>query len=192
MATLKAETSDLHEAIERRMDLGRMTGSLAGYRQTLRAFYGLYEPIEASLASAPPSGFRFVPEPKTPRLAADLKALGESEIDRLPRCPDLPPVDSVPRLVGTLYVLEGASLGGQIISRLLRERLGITSEAGGRFFHGSGERTGERWRDFRRAADSALRMSNEIDEAVVAARETFTAFDQWLADHETLNSQDVA
>jgi heme oxygenase len=49
--------------------------------------------------------------------------------------------------VGCLYVLEGATLGGQFISRHLAT-LGIGPANGGLFFHGYGAKTGEMWKSF--------------------------------------------
>jgi heme oxygenase len=45
-------------------------------------------------------------------------------------------------------VLEGATHGGQFISKHTLALLGVTPETAGRFFHGYGERTGAMWRTF--------------------------------------------
>lgn len=180
MAALKAHTAEAHAAAERRIDFERLTESREGYRRTLEAFYGFYEPIEREFAARADGGFDFVPDARAPRLAADLKALGGSDVGGLPRCGDLPEVALPSQYVGALYVLEGASLGGRVISRQVRERLGIEADAGGSFFHGAGERTGARWREFGRAAETAV-AGDDILIAVAAARGTFAALDAWLA-----------
>lgn len=181
MAALKAETADAHAAVERRVDFERLTRSREEYVRTLEAFFGFYEPMEWALSALPRAGFEFVPEAKAPRLAADLAALGEADLARLPQCGDLPQVASTAARVGVLYVLEGASLGGQIISRRLKERLGVEPETGGSFFRGAGERTGARWREFGRAAEAAVASPDEISAAVESAKQTFAAFEAWLA-----------
>jgi heme oxygenase len=46
---------------------------------------------------------------------------------------NLPVINSLGRLVGALYVLEGSTLGGQLISRQLNQHLGLTLNTGARF-----------------------------------------------------------
>ena len=56
-------------------------------------------------------------------IAADLSALGllRSEIDALPLCRDAAGLaGSLEHALGSLYVLEGSTLGGRIITRALR------------------------------------------------------------------------
>jgi len=83
-------------------------------------------------------------------------------------------------LVGTLYVVEGSTLGGQLIAKHLAKNLGITPETGGRFFGGYGENTVNFWTDFLDFAadidqDDALCLS-----AKNMACETFRLFLQTL------------
>jgi len=56
---------------------------------------------------------------KLPLLSQDLVALGASaeELDRLPRCQGLPACDEPAAAMGYLYVMEGATLGGQMLLR---------------------------------------------------------------------------
>lgn len=48
---------------------------------------------------------------------------------------------------GVMYVIEGSALGGQVVSRHLRDKLGITPDQGGEFFFGDGPGTFARWKD---------------------------------------------
>ncbi len=47
---------------------------------------------------------------------------------------------------GALYVLEGSTIGGLIIKKMISEKLG--SEEGMSFFEGYGKKTAERWKVF--------------------------------------------
>ncbi len=77
--------------------------------------------------------------------------------------------------LGCLYVLEGATLGGQVISRHLA-KLGIGPENGGRFFNGYGARTGEMWKSFQTSATAYCVTHDQISEAVDGAKWTFERF----------------
>jgi heme oxygenase len=99
-------------------------------------------------AAAPPLGFPL--RARSELIESDLLALGLSrrEIAELPRCTDLPRLSCTEDLAGCLYVLEGACLGGQVIARALRERLGVAKGSGASFFTGDAEGTSARWRLF--------------------------------------------
>jgi heme oxygenase (biliverdin-IX-beta and delta-forming) len=176
-ARLRADTRDVHERLERR--LGLPGASAAAYRATLEAFRGFYAPVEERLRKTPweALGLDFVA--KTAWLDQDLRALGadDTAIDALPRCSRLPGVERLDRALGCRYVLEGATLGGQIVLRGLQ---GIPLRAA-RFFRGYGEETGPRWRRFQSALERADALAGFVPgQTVAAARETFLCFEEWL------------
>jgi heme oxygenase len=186
LTRLRQATQHDHQAIEARVDLPSRLQSVAGYRRLLEHFWGFYAPIEQQVASGPDwasYGVDIQQRMKAPALARDLQALGlpPGAVAALPLCQALPAPDSFPYRLGCLYVLEGATLGGQIIAREVYSRLGLTPERGCSFFASYGEQVGLMWRAFR-----ALLLQAAVDEAaevalVRGARETFEAFDQWLA-----------
>jgi heme oxygenase len=83
-------------------------------------------------------------------------------------------------LAGCLYVLEGASLGGQIIAKTLRGRLPLTNDHGLSFFVGDGSGTGARWRLVLGWLEDLVRRGALADEIVASARETFCALGSWV------------
>ena len=139
----------------------------------------------------PPEGLtpqRFSRPPQStalpPLQVQDLRHLGLSEhdISRLPGCPTMPRLRSLPEGLGALYVLEGATLGGQVITRNLRSGLGIDAGTGGRFFAAYGEKTGIMWRDFvsvldRHGEDEAA--AETIERSAIAV---FRCFENWMAE----------
>ncbi|MEO7910960.1 MAG: biliverdin-producing heme oxygenase [Roseiflexaceae bacterium] len=185
LTRLKHATQLDHQAVEARVDLLNRLGSLAEYRQLLERFWGFYAPIEAQLAAAPEwarYGVDIQQRLKTPALAHDLQMLGLSStaLAALPLCHNLPVPDSFPHRLGCVYVLEGATLGGQIIARAVRERLGLMPGTGCGFFASYGDQVGAMWHAFR-----ALLCDAAVDEAAEAAivrgaHETFAAFGGWL------------
>lgn len=177
LARLRAETRVEHEAIERALDLTGEALTLDGYRLRLEQLHGFLRPVEAWLWPLP--GLELEARRKTPWLAVDLVALGVCEPGRLATCSELPPLRTTAARFGCLYVLEGATLGGQVISRHVRRTLGITPAAAGRFFHGYGPRTGEMWQAFRAALGAFAARAAADDEIVAAAVATFRSLRRW-------------
>lgn len=200
LPALREETRDLHERIESRLDLTAHFASPFHYRRLLERFYGFYAPLEERLAEAQLQAAWDMlaidsrDRRKAASLKSDLQFLGvpEEDLTALPRCPaeHLPVLDSTAALTGCAYVVEGATLGGQIIGRLLEQALGLhPGEPGARFFHGYGAKNGAMWQQFCRAAESlaareASRGSGHLayflPQAVAAARATFAGMEHWL------------
>lgn len=181
LARLRAETRAEHDAIEAALDLIGPGLTLAAYCLRLEQFHGFYRPVEERLLAAggwAGRGLDLEARQKTPLLVADLAALGVDALE-LPVCRDLPPLSDPAACFGCLYVLEGASLGGQVITRHVRSALGITPGAGGLFFHGYGERTGEMWRSFRGALAAFAGSSGADDRIVASAIATFRKLRLW-------------
>lgn len=116
----------------------------------MSAYYGFYEPLESLLQinGCVPADFDLGPRRKTPTLRTDLQALGctAEALEQLPMCAQLPVIDSSAAGLGVLYVLEGATLGGQILRREIATRLGLDASNGAAFLDIYGAATGRRWR----------------------------------------------
>jgi heme oxygenase len=115
---------------------------------------------------------------KIPKLLEDLAYL-ESKPANLPVCKALPDCRQWPNLLGGLYVTEGATLGGQVISRQLEQMLGLSARRGTAFFSSYGIRVGPMWRSFCTTLQSQTPQESE-DMVVQAARETFVSMHRWL------------
>jgi heme oxygenase len=89
-------------------------------------------------------------------------------------------LETTAQLFGCLYVLEGATLGGQIITRHLHASLGLTPETGAAFFAGYGARTGSRWKEFGTHLSAFALQSGSGDAIVASANSTFETLDLWL------------
>ena len=107
-------------------------------------------------------------------LELDIRALGGSPPPRPFSASD---VLSVPKALGALYVLEGSTLGGQVISRAVGRGLGAGTK-GRAFFTGHGPRTGALWSSFAAALD---RYDGDADTVVAGADECFADFERTLA-----------
>ena len=146
---------------------------------------GFYKPLENRLARFDWDSLRldYSKRRKAGLLVDDLLRLGlaTSEIDALPSCVLLPEPETEAGAIGCLYVLEGATLGGKLISRHLKESLAITRLNGGSFYDAYGARVGMMWKDF---CDAANRYcGSQVDRcanAIAGAVDTFQAFERWL------------
>ncbi len=177
---LKSETRDVHESLERDLNLLRPDLTLERYRSIVEQFYGFYQPWEHAIK---PVLAEHLPEfaearSKIARLLEDLTYLG-SKPAKLAVCKELPDCLTWPNLLGGLYVTEGATLGGQVISRQLEQILGLSTRRGAAFFSSYGIQVGPMWRSFC-ATLQAQTPSDKEDMVVNAARETFVSMHSWL------------
>ena len=186
---LKRETAPLHEALESRVDILSEGLTLERYKFILQKFYGFYLPLESRISAL--NGFKALgldplPRRKLPNLISDLGKLGLSSgaVEALPVCPELPGLTSLAHVWGSMYVLEGATLGGQIIRRELRKRPEFHQKDWFDFYNSYGDKVGTRWKEF----CAALNRSGQetpipgLRQAVIeGAVQTFEKLDKWLA-----------
>lgn len=139
----------------------------------LGRFVTVYRPFEALPGLEKHMAYR----KRLPLLLDGLAALEECILP--PADQGLPALASPAALLGALYVVEGASMGGQMIHRHLSGRFPARALA---FFVPHGTETGENWRRFRAAMETDLADSQAQDMAMTAAISMFHAFHQALAE----------
>ena len=186
---LKAATQREHERIERRMPFDTPQFDVGGYRELLAALYGFYRPLEDDLAATVReiAALQWAQRVKLPLLALDLHALGlrSADLHGLPACTDLPGVATRARALGCLYVLEGSTLGGQVLQRMVAARFGAPVADALRFLRSYGQEVGARWRSFLCCLEG-LPHGPPAAQAEAAARETFIALESWLERQKVL------
>ncbi|RON81209.1 biliverdin-producing heme oxygenase [Pseudomonas fluorescens] len=187
---LRAGTAELHIALEKRLPFFSDTLDTQAFVRLMQAYYGFYLPLENALlrSDAMPADFDLTPRLKASTLRTDLHALGVSAeaLQNLPQCQPLPVIDSSAACLGVLYVLEGATLGGQILRREIATRLGLEADNGAAFLDIYGAATGRRWRDFIEYLGSRPMSAAERAAVVTAAQTTFSCFERWLESREVL------
>jgi heme oxygenase len=184
MSRLKAETREEHALLEASLDLLNPRLTRPAYASILERFFGCYAPLEAVLRSVDgwgEYGLDLTLRLKTPLLEADLLALGRPSPEALPVCSAWASLDDLASAFGCSYVVEGASLGGQIISRHVEANLGIVADTGASFFRGYGKQTGEMWSAFRQALVSFVARGGSSDRIVASALTTFRSLHSWCA-----------
>lgn len=202
LTRLRAAMRPHHDRIETIVDLMRPDLSIADYRRFIERSYGFISACERALdhEGAPPVlqlGRRL----KTSLLVSDLRAMGATavEIEALPMPVVIPAVSAWPAALGYCYVIEGSTLGGQVLSRHLSSTLSLP--AGAMTFLRSYEReVGPMWKSMLAVLDAALAeetratdLSTEAQSAKAegaestelqitdTARDTFELLGRWHA-----------
>ncbi|WLH33455.1 biliverdin-producing heme oxygenase [Pseudomonas sp. FP2196] len=187
---LRAGTAELHIALEKRLPFFSDTLDAQAFGRLMQAYYGFYAPLENALqrSGSVPDDFDLTSRLKTHTLRGDLRALGmaDATLASLPICQQLPLIDSSAACLGVLYVLEGATLGGQILRREIAARLAVDADNGAAFLDIYGAATGRRWRDFIEYLGSRPMDAAEREAVVYAAQSTFSCFERWLESQEVL------
>jgi heme oxygenase (biliverdin-IX-beta and delta-forming) len=177
---LRTQTRQQHQQLEA---INALPTTRSAHVAQLTAFYGFIAPWEQKLADALPESDPIRRDrAKTAWLEADLDFFGcdAAQRDALPRAEHLPSTASRDEILGAAYVLEGATLGGQIISRHLEHTLGLRDGGGYRFFLSYGPDVSSQWQKFR---TELLQASSVRSDPIIvsAARETFSLLAQWFS-----------
>ena len=182
MKKLKEATRDQHEQMETTVDVMNRMFSLEDYKRLIEKFYRFYSAIEPRIAAAglEDFGLDFDDRQKTELLKNDLKFINGKTDMRAWN--DIPAIDLPAQAFGCLYVLEGATLGGQVITRHLKERLKLTPESGGNFFNSYGAEVGPMWKAFSEAITKFAEENNDDDMIIDAAKETFDSFRRCMSE----------
>lgn len=177
---LKEATHELHKQAEARL-YPKLDGiaSLNDYSSILKMFYGFFHPMEAIIAPFITDEVLndFPQRRKSDLITDDLHAIGRDRQNMI-ACSLLPEVDSVPRALGAMYVMEGSTLGGRMIAKMLLKNSNISlSQDQIRFFNGYGEETGPKWIGFQKVLNQ---YKNQEGQLVASANQTFSLFTRWI------------
>lgn len=181
--TLKLKTEDNHLALEALLvpKLQAISSAL-DYVALLKAFYGYFFPVEQLIDQhINHSHLTDIDHRrKAGYILKDLEVLRQSII-HLPLATTLPAINNVYQAFGALYVLEGSTLGGRGITKmLLKNGAAGIKENEVTFFNGYGTETGPRWMAFLQSLNSIASNDDDVAEMVKAANDTFYFFKLWL------------
>ena len=179
LGKLKEATREQHEGLEQTVDVMSQMFSLENYKILLAKFYRFYSSIEIELAKLDLNkyGYDLTERLKTPKLEKDLAYLGIlPSVKKLTVYNRLPKLNDDEKAFGSLYVIEGATLGGQIINRHLKQNLDLSPENGGSFFNGYGEKTGLKWKEFCQMTTKFAESKNADETIIYSAKSTFDSF----------------
>jgi heme oxygenase len=177
---LRESTRPSHRAIDHHPLLAPLvqpTLSLAHYQHVLTVMNWMHRALRERLTEAMAEylpGSAFLPSDRTGWLAGDLEWFGMPNTcapERIVDCLTLRFM-SPHSLVGALYVLEGSTLGGQVITRQLAQSIQVYPGKGASFFHGHGADTAVRWNAFWQTAADVC-AQGALDEVCASAVHMF-------------------
>lgn len=188
LTSLREATRPAHEALENRLDWQSICSERSAYETMLARFYGFVLPWETrvnesvrdtSLAAI------FRHRRKAHLLKQDLQHLDWSaeRIAAISSVPaqQLPSLSSPASLLGAAYVMEGSTLGGQFITRTVSDQLKLRDNVGCSYFASYGSQVGSMWNEFCAVLQALLVDESDQHAAVLSARATFQAIDNWLS-----------
>jgi heme oxygenase (biliverdin-IX-beta and delta-forming) len=181
---IKEKTADHHKALEdsqlmRPISMGVISPN--EYIEILKKFYGYFSPLENKIEKFE-EVYTYLPDYSSRRkshsLLTDLRNLKYK--GDLPVCKNLPSVRDTAEAFGCLYVMEGSTLGGETISKILSESLKLHPYNGASFFNGYGEDTLAKWKNFRNALQMYSSKYNKHESIVESANDTFLKLREWM------------
>lgn len=155
--------------------------TISGYASLLYCMYGYFAPLEqrfdALVAKLVPDHHQ---RRKAAKVTGDLRTLGHGPPQHLSE--DLPDIHNGIQALACCYVLEGSTLGGTIIRRLISDQCaGIPSQAFS-FFSGYGDNSMAMWRSFLANLNASIVTPTDTQLAIDAANSCFIKFGRWI-DH---------
>lgn len=150
------------------------------YVQLLIAFYGYFKPVydkidaHLDISRLPDYNTRRKPD----SILQNLISLHHNEkVENI--ASQIPAISDNASAFGALYVMEGSTLGGLIIKKMLSDALPL-SDTQLSFFAGYGKQTRERWNHFVQALNGFTVVPAEEQAAITSANATFLHFKNWL------------
>jgi heme oxygenase (biliverdin-IX-beta and delta-forming) len=183
---LRQQTGPQHEALEENKyskAIGNGTITTAGLRFFMKKFFDFFSPLEEAIYQ---EGIVPVEDIMVRRkmhlMYQDLLFLraDKTELNSKQIIPGIPEFSSVAAKMGIMYVMEGSTLGGKVIGRMLNKSLGLDNGKGTSFYNSYGENLGPMWKSFVFSlTDYAVKSKNDA-EIIQAATTTFASFKNWL------------
>jgi heme oxygenase len=182
---MKLATQDYHKRIEKTPLLNKLIhrkADLADYKNLLLKYYGYIYPCEQEVCRLKTEGLSFDDRLKNKVLKHDLCLLGlkPEHFTQLKYCCDLPTLNNEGQLLGYFYVMEGATLGGQILLPIIDNILGSSARKANLYFSGYGDHTRIKWQEFCDHLNKYSKNHGVVIDAIETAIATFTCFDKWL------------
>lgn len=179
---LKSETLSNHQQLEKGL-IGKLKAMQGpeDYIRILQLFYSFFGALEDQINQYVGADqlADYAERRKTLSIRNDIIALNGTVPDKAPAS-DLPVMVNALQAFGALYVIEGSTLGGQVISKMITKQLGAGMENGLSFFRSYGENTMAMWNSFKIVLEAYADGQQDALIITGAANETFMKFRLWM------------
>ena len=178
---LKTFTTRSHQKLEKSVSglISRLHTS-EDYSYLLGLFYSYFGGLERLIGHQGVE--KYLPDCDERRnaksISEDLLALHVSNPE-ICKKDQLPFLDSPFQALGALYVMEGSTLGGVHIVKMIQKKL-PGNENSFHFFSGYGDRNALMWNRFKEALNNATTDEEEITLILSGAEDTFHKFYEWI------------
>jgi len=187
MNLLRGQTNQLHAQLTRHSLLAPVLSdppSRERYILVLKKLWGWQKAMEREIESRfdwEKFDYGFETRRKAELIEYDLRILGEeNSISDIPECVDLPDLSSPAKILGATYVLEGQTLGAQLLYSNLNHGLNLDAESGCKFLQCYGPDPMPKWIEFGQFMDKASAGLSD-DEMVHSAQQTFNKLNTWFS-----------
>lgn len=177
---LKEQTAEIHREIEKSNTIMSPNITRELYADYLAKILPFIENAEQEIfaqTQAYHDELALETRMKSGLLKSDLNALGGRESKRTSYAPYH--LKNLSEALGALYVLEGSTLGGTVISKYLKEKLNLTQDEV-KYFVGYAEKTGKMWMDFKYQVLNQTIVFDE-DQMIQGALKTFRKYNEVLS-----------
>lgn len=188
LTILKEETKLFHSSVEKVLikELKQLS-SIDAYLNLLLILHNFYDSIENRtqelIDETILADIRL--RKHVPRLEMDLTFSGSNFI--MDKNPFSNKINTPSYALGVVYVMEGSTLGGQIISAMIKKQLSINNEPILNYFSSYKEEIGRMWTNFRYNLENSSYKINQT-ELINGAKDTFVALENWLLQFKTLEN----
>lgn len=185
---LKLNTLPVHQQLEKSLiSKMRSISSVDQYIKLLQFFYSYFSALEDQINNY--ITIEMLPDyfirRKTKNMIEDIEYF-EGVLPKKLSKEKLPEIKNHLQAFGALYVIEGSTLGGKIISKMMETKLNFNNTKGFTFFNGYGNDTETMWQSFKYALNKQSLNERNDNEIINTANSTFTKFNMWLNEKYTV------
>jgi heme oxygenase len=174
---LRNRTEAAHIKLEDGIGFSKRTMSEAGVCRFLERMHGFFRAWEPWVAASAIDPGLFGPRRKLGLIEADLRRLGSTDLGNLPAYP-MPFDPATPEnVMGSLYVIEGSTLGGLVIRKWLKDAPWMP-DGGFAYFYSYGREAPAMWRAFQDILVGFATPTN-ADAIIEAANDTYARIYHW-------------
>ncbi len=180
---LKLDTQANHQQLEKVL-IGQMRSILTteAYIKLLNLFYAYFGALEDKIDQhlGKTQLDDYSKRRKSNCLLNDITDLGGHTPQKVNDF-HLPEIKNHLQAFGALYVIEGSTLGGKIIAKIIAKQLNLINDNSGlSFFFGYGDETEKMWEDFKEVLNRQPQTQADAALLINAADDTFVKFKLWI------------